>query len=206
MEQVIRVRNRQRRMQQHVPPTEQFQRHTSVQADTVNLRVSQKAGPDTRRNSVIWGVAGFVAGALFWHSIGFWSFVQSTLLPGPDVRRADRDSLATDVRVAASANGSYSLNRPVRGGTKAAGKLQQVAPSDVPTVVALTPEAPIQTFDCVSVVRGAKGPTPCGALPLPLTEGRGLTLADKTIAKRVDVAGPAALVWQAKVEVSQGER
>jgi hypothetical protein len=43
-----------------------------------------------------WGLAGFVLGVVFWHFVGFWSFVSDVVFvgredatPAPVVRRAD---------------------------------------------------------------------------------------------------------------------
>lgn len=34
---------------------------------------------------IAWGIAGFVIGAVFWHSIGFWGFVERIVYKGrPD--------------------------------------------------------------------------------------------------------------------------
>lgn len=48
--------------------------------------LDQDAAPRRRRDwtPVLWGGAGFVAGALVWHVVGFWSFVSSVVLNGDD--------------------------------------------------------------------------------------------------------------------------
>lgn len=36
------------------------------------------------------GVAGFIVGAVFWHIVGFWSFVSQVVLKGPDEQQLQR--------------------------------------------------------------------------------------------------------------------
>ncbi len=38
-------------------------------------------------SAVVWGGSGFVVGAVFWHLIGFWSFVSTVVLGDTDARR-----------------------------------------------------------------------------------------------------------------------
>jgi hypothetical protein len=33
---------------------------------------------------IAWGLGGFLIGAIFWHLIGFWSFLSAVVLKGPD--------------------------------------------------------------------------------------------------------------------------
>lgn len=46
-----------------------------------------------------WSVTGFLAGAVFWHFVGFWGFVSEVVLAGgPPVERAAVHSVPTTVR------------------------------------------------------------------------------------------------------------
>jgi len=48
----------------------------------------------TLRSALLWGGFGFVAGVIFWHAVGFWSFVSEVVL--------DREGPAIFARVAAT--------------------------------------------------------------------------------------------------------
>lgn len=41
-----------------------------------------------RRSPVLWGLFGFTLGVVFWHAIGFWSFIASVVLPLPSERES----------------------------------------------------------------------------------------------------------------------
>lgn len=168
---------------------------TSLQATAVR--------PARAKSSAAWAVAGFITGALFWHTIGFWSFVQSTLLPGSDLRRAERDPPVADTRTTSSA-GMHSPVRPTRAGPKTVTKWSE-APAPVPTVL-----NPTEVADCVTLSRsmpgGSMALSPCVPLAAPLAVGAGVELADREPAKSAAFAQPAVLLWQAKVEVSAGQR
>jgi hypothetical protein len=61
-------------------------------------------------------VLGFVTGAIFWHSIGFWSFVSTVVLKGPDdeVRTVQAATTApVQVPVHMRPTGSIGPQRPV---------------------------------------------------------------------------------------------
>jgi len=34
------------------------------------------------RSAIVWGGVGFLAGAAFWHAVGFWAFVSNVVLNG----------------------------------------------------------------------------------------------------------------------------
>ena len=34
------------------------------------------------RSAAVWAAVGFIAGAVFWHAVGFWSFVSDVVLKG----------------------------------------------------------------------------------------------------------------------------
>ncbi|MEL6372521.1 MAG: hypothetical protein AAFR04_00965 [Pseudomonadota bacterium] len=36
-----------------------------------------------KRSALLWGIAGFVLGAAFWHAVGFWDFVNTAMLGRP---------------------------------------------------------------------------------------------------------------------------
>jgi len=38
-------------------------------------------------SAAVWAISGFFAGAVFWHFVGFWSFLGSIVLTGPDPSR-----------------------------------------------------------------------------------------------------------------------
>lgn len=172
--------------------------------------------PDVRtgraKSSAAWAAAGFVVGALFWHTIGFWSFVQSTLLPGSDTRRAERDAPVSETRTTSNA-AMRSPVRPTRTGHKTVTKLSDTpdaithadAPARIPIVL-----NPTEVAECVTLSRAGQGSsvllTPCAPLSAPLASGTGVKLADRETVKPVALSQPAALMWQAKVEVSAGHR
>jgi len=49
--------------------------------------VVRHIAPPKRRGGVgpaiVWTGVGFIAGAIFWHAVGFWTFVSSVVLNGP---------------------------------------------------------------------------------------------------------------------------
>lgn len=69
----------------------------------------------SRPNPIVWGVLGFALGVVFWHAIGFWSFVASVVLPhGPD-RETSGYGRASDQRDAVPAQSrTVSHARPTR--------------------------------------------------------------------------------------------
>jgi hypothetical protein len=36
------------------------------------------------RSALAWGGLGFVTGAIFWHAVGFWTFLSNVVLKAPD--------------------------------------------------------------------------------------------------------------------------
>ena len=59
-------------------------------------------------HTVLWAVAGFVAGAIFWHFIGFWGFVSEA------VWHAARPERPASVRASATADPQKPLLYPAR--------------------------------------------------------------------------------------------
>jgi len=55
-----------------------------------------RSSASLRRSPVLWGIFGFALGVVFWHAIGFWSFVASVVLP----QHGDRDPAVTAPRLA----------------------------------------------------------------------------------------------------------
>lgn len=190
--------------------------------DDRNAAIVVRAGarPASAKNSAAWAAAGFVVGALFWHTIGFWSFVQSTLLPGSDARRAERDTSVAETRPTSNA-AMRSPARPTRSGHKTVAKLsdtpdaitqatsQSVSLADAPARVPVVLN-PSEVAECVTLSRAGQGSavvlTSCAPLVAPLASGTGVKLADREALKPVALSQPAALMWQAKVEVSAGQR
>jgi hypothetical protein len=83
-------------------------------------------------------VLGFVTGAVFWHSIGFWSFVSTIVLKGPDEELATqtRDASATArVPVHLRPTGSIGPVRPTAGGKAVSGKSYLTCSQAVPDSV-----------------------------------------------------------------------
>ncbi len=52
-------------------------------ADPHDGAAGEASGSPVTR-SLVAGIAGFLAGAVAWHFVGFWSFVSSVVLRGPD--------------------------------------------------------------------------------------------------------------------------
>lgn len=46
------------------------------------------------RPAWIWGVFGFACGVVFWHFIGFWSFISEIVTPSPNPRATEKPSSA----------------------------------------------------------------------------------------------------------------
>jgi hypothetical protein len=183
---------------------------------------SSRTAHKRRWNSFCWGAGGFVAGALFWHSIGFWSFIQTTLVPTPDSRRADRETINSDARLSANTT-SPSPVRPLRNTAKIAGRHEPTAQPGSTVATIAPPQTPTPSAqdaagtdtNCTVIARAKDGlggaVQTCTSAPLPLIEGKGLQIADKQpvkagVAKSADSAKAALLVWQAKVEVATEPR
>jgi hypothetical protein len=117
-------------------------------------------------------VAGFITGALFWHTIGFWNFVSDVVLKGPD--EAQSIALAQQsptVPVAMRPTGSISPARTTVGGRG--------------------PSAAKSHLSCSLAVPGHEetsvSPCPPGTLPAPT----------KSLAKKGDLLGVVAPVQEA---------
>jgi hypothetical protein len=52
--------------------------------------ISPRAAPPTRKrrrsvgSAIAWGGLGFITGAIFWHAVGFWTFLSDVVLKAPD--------------------------------------------------------------------------------------------------------------------------
>ncbi|SDO74723.1 hypothetical protein SAMN04488061_1552 [Filomicrobium insigne] len=57
-----------------------------------------------KRQAVYFGVAGFVAGIVFWHAVGFWTVVQNTVYQGTD----DRLSNVADAQPTNKSSGTFA--------------------------------------------------------------------------------------------------
>jgi hypothetical protein len=157
-----------------------------------------------RKSSAAWACAGFVVGALFWHTIGFWSFVQATLVPDGNSRRAEREQSASETRPIATAS-LRSPVRPTRTGTTTSSKLNEPPPAETiaPVIVPVILN-PTEIAGCVMLTRKTGGglaeATACAPLAAPLADGAGAVLADR------EPARAANMFWQAKVDVSPSQR
>ena len=49
----------------------------------IDIETAEPIEPANRAAVMGWAFVGFVIGAVFWHFIGFWSFVSDTVLRGP---------------------------------------------------------------------------------------------------------------------------
>jgi hypothetical protein len=203
-------------MQQRAPTrSETYIRETAAPVAVRASSVKQPSPPPDalprprRLSSAIWALSGFVLGAVFWHTIGFWSFVNSTLLPGPDARRTEREAAIVEARTTQQGNPRSPL-RPTRSGTKTVTKLPDPSHADLlHSELAAAPSAPLvinamTVADCVTLVRRMQGQGvetgACASSVGPLAEGAGLALADRGLPKAAANAPP--LLWQAKVEVT----
>lgn len=65
-----------------------------------------------------WGIGGFLLGIIFWHSLGFWSFVGEVVLKGPPDREERQMVLRTDIG-----------NPPAGQPSRATGSLPAARPS-----------------------------------------------------------------------------
>ncbi|MEQ8825050.1 MAG: hypothetical protein RIC14_11815 [Filomicrobium sp.] len=59
--------------------------HKPTQDTTPNTRAPEVANvsPKARRGGWIYASLGFLAGAAFWHAVGFWTFVEEAVFSGP---------------------------------------------------------------------------------------------------------------------------
>lgn len=61
---------------------------------------------------LVWGLAGFLVGAVFWHLIGFWVFVSEVVLKGPELGQpaaVARDETALRLRDLAARSAGYRV-------------------------------------------------------------------------------------------------
>jgi hypothetical protein len=63
-----------------------------TKTDPITPRAGAKAAPHEDRpigivGKLAWCTAGFLAGAAFWHFVGFWGFISAVVLGGPDPER-----------------------------------------------------------------------------------------------------------------------
>ena len=113
-------------------------------------------------NAVVFSVAGFILGAVFWHFVGFWSFVSHVVLTGPS------GSVAGVVRKDPGRNTQVTKEQVI----KEPGRLRDGARAIVPLVSTLAPEVE----DCVTLAldrrSGRTDLLPCRRLPreLPLSD------------------------------------
>ncbi len=57
------------------------------QAASKPKQASKKVRP------IFWAIAGFAVGVVFWHFVGFWSFIEDAVLKGPEQTQFSRDLL-----------------------------------------------------------------------------------------------------------------
>jgi hypothetical protein len=125
-----------------------------------------------------WIGAGFVAGILFWHTVGFWTFMNRVVFESPHVAASDRLT-PSDIET---------------------GSLR---PIDKRTIVGGSINAGIDPA-CTALLRGRDGvtqPMPCRRLSQPLkhksTRGRG----DLQVAKKLaPPPTPVATDWTAVLD------
>lgn len=68
--------------------------------------------------ALIWGGSGFIVGAIFWHTIGFWDFMTAVILGSPESRHRQPDAAngwSTHV-IATPTPGRSPSKRPVVAG------------------------------------------------------------------------------------------
>lgn len=118
-------------------------------------------------SAVLSGLAGFVLGAIFWHLVGFWSFVSHVVLKGPDGRTAnpiETGSLppAHEPR-AAPRNGLARYKQPAAR--------PDAAPAAASPAVATAPTPAPQTAAAVARDAGPpSGPTAGTAIPTAMAD------------------------------------
>lgn len=123
-------------------------------------QMSRGFGSGRWLNGVVFSVAGFILGAVFWHFVGFWSFVSHVVLTGPAGGAARKDP---------GRNTQVTKEQVI----KEPGRLRDGARAIVPLVSTLAPEVE----DCVTLAldrrSGRTDLLPCRRLAreLPLLEG-----------------------------------
>ncbi len=60
------------------------------------------------RSAMVWAGVGFIAGAVFWHAVGFWSFLSDVVLKGASSMEA-QIALAASPRAATAAREKADL-------------------------------------------------------------------------------------------------
>lgn len=164
-------------------------RRLSTQSNTLGAVAAPRARRGLR--GIHWGVAGFLAGTVFWHLVGFWDFV------GRIVFR-DSDRKAVEVSEV-QAPPTVRSQKPRQA--KLEGALDGADPIVTGSIAGQVP--------CIELRRETDGGTsagPCAGEPRPLKLGNFLRRGDRAApeAWAAAVPGPAA-TWSTTVTVEAGD-
>lgn len=157
---------------------------TAVFRDTPQARKRRDFTP------VLWGGAGFIAGALVWHTVGFWIFVSDVVLNANDPRARTLDAFLPSL--AASAPAQKAMSRIPESAVIA-------APAAFKHATAGTP------FACVSLAldrsAGITNAQTCKGSPADLRDA-GFNRRTDRLALRPRLQDPVAWTDTTAVQVS----
>lgn len=134
------------------------------------------ADPPGRSRLPLWtGLAGFLAGAVFWHLVGFWSFVAEVVYNQDETKSPTRFISLEEARSVSRAHAEQAL----------AGKRRDPAPRETRSAVAA--DVLDDLLNCSEVRRAADGRvavTACAPLARPLAAGPLAARADRQMDAR----------------------
>lgn len=152
-----------------------------------------RSGPHREIRGVHWGLAGFLAGSVFWHLVGFWDFVGRVVFLDPAPRTVELTA----------ARAPPAIRGPNPRSVKLDGSIDSVDPI---VTGAITGPAP-----CIELRRdraGATSAAPCPDEARPLKPGNFVRRGDRAApAETVAAAAPTPpeATWSTTVTVDAGE-
>lgn len=184
----------------------------AIRASNTSAPQAKAAKPRGRlRPAILSGLGGFVLGAVFWHLVGFWSFVSHVVLKGPTAEPQHANIETGSLRPREPR--ARDTARPDVAARSETGRLRHLT-----TLSAQPSAAPASAQPCVKVASNGDGN---GSTAIPCA---GETTAAQSAAqpaaepplKRPDVVAvsagpaevpaPAAAGWTVEVEASASDR
>lgn len=154
-----------------------------------------------KRQAVYFGVAGFIAGVVFWHAVGFWTVVQSTVYQGSD----DGSSKVADAQPTTKSSGSFAdaIDRAI----------SQAAPQSEETQIttgAITPEKTAERLDGNEGAAAVPEQTNCASFTRDRATGeivsRPCTEAERSLPHNPEGARENFAMGQTSTPASTGSR
>lgn len=152
-----------------------------------------RSGRHREIRGVHWGLAGFLAGTVFWHLVGFWDFVGRIVFLDPAPRTVE----TTAAQAAPAARGPKP--RPV----KLDGAIDSVDPIVTGAIAGPAP--------CIELRRdlaGATSAAPCPREARPLKPGNFVRRGDRAAPSETIAAAaliPLEATWSTTVTADAGE-